>query len=222
MLDSFGFGLASAADGGRLYGFPAAVPCLLLEYAELGSIWQQLQPSPGVRQPMTANQAFKVVGAVLSAIIACHTAGYIHRDIKPQNVVIVAAGPAKIPVHKLCDFGIAVELPNGRTSHDNDDSVGTLQLNPPESKWMLESDTWGIGLLLFTCRTASLPPELPKGERGRMYEVLRADPAYSHLLPIEWDLLRVCLQPDAGHRPYACTLGKRTNYFRVKPEPDKP
>jgi len=217
VVDSWGYGRAAAAgQDSSLYGFPGPVPCVLLEYLDKGSVWQQLEPQPGVQQPMPANQAHAVLTDVARALSACHNCGYIHRDVKPRNVLVEQSPDSQRLAYKLCDFGIALEQPRGGMPCPNDDTNGTLRLLPPEPKWMVEADTWGLGLLLLTCRTAKLPPELPRHRRAKLLKDLKQHPDFTHLLPIEWELLRLCLEPDGGKRPYLTELFGRATYFKKK------
>lgn len=68
---------------------------------------------------------------------------------------------------------------------------------------------------------AQLPPELPRRKRERLLKELKQHPDFRHLLDIEWELLRLCLESDAGKRPYVNELFGRTTYFDHEPQPGK-
>jgi serine/threonine-protein kinase len=62
------------------------------------------------RDPLPVSEALAVLGEVALGVSAAHAAGVIHRDIKPQNVIVgatPAAGAAGARVVKVIDFGLA-------------------------------------------------------------------------------------------------------------------
>jgi len=71
-------------DGERLF--------LVMEYARGGTIAGWLAR----HGPMPARRAVEVVVAILPALQAAHDAGVIHRDLKPQNLLLTARGEVKM------------------------------------------------------------------------------------------------------------------------------
>jgi hypothetical protein len=62
------------------------------------------------RDPLPVSEALDVLGEIALGVSAAHAAGVIHRDIKPQNVIVgasPAAGEARSRVVKVIDFGLA-------------------------------------------------------------------------------------------------------------------
>jgi serine/threonine-protein kinase len=62
------------------------------------------------RDPLPIVEALEVLGEIALGVSAAHAAGVIHRDIKPQNVIVgasPAAGEARSRVVKVIDFGLA-------------------------------------------------------------------------------------------------------------------
>ena len=72
-------------------------PCLIMEFAPNGSLFDRLQLGP-----LSAPELVLVGQHVCDALSASHAVGIIHRDIKPHNLLISAFGQVKV-----CDFGIA-------------------------------------------------------------------------------------------------------------------
>src|SRR5262249_54066852 len=104
------------------------------------------------------------------AIAAVHDAGFVHRDVKPSNVLVIAKNQyenlagARI---KLLDFGI-VTGPRfdeaQKLTHDNA-LLGTLEYMPPEriagrpDTHAVAGDVYGLGATLFECLTGRVPYE---------------------------------------------------------------
>ena len=76
------------------------VPFLAMEYAAGPSLHEVMAGTPWSRE-----LAHAAIGQIAQAIDAIHTAGVIHRDLKPDNIVLVAGRRGR--VLKLVDFGLA-------------------------------------------------------------------------------------------------------------------
>ena len=74
-----------------------------LELCPGGDLYWQLQRSEG--KVMSEEKAVFYISELLSVIQDCHECGVIHRDVKPENVLLDATGHVK-----LCDFGSALDL----------------------------------------------------------------------------------------------------------------
>lgn len=92
---------------------------------------------------------------ILSALSHAHSKGIIHRDIKPQNVIINQEGNAKI-----ADFGIA-KLPGNETISLSDKAIGTVNyINPEQACGKAidaRSDLYSLGAMLYEMVTGKLP-----------------------------------------------------------------
>ncbi|MEU4719968.1 protein kinase [Nonomuraea dietziae] len=109
------------------------------------------------RGPMPVGEAARVGGAVLAALRAAHAAGVLHRDVKPENVLLAEDGRVV-----LTDFGIAaMEAEAGLTATGN--LVGTPAYMPPERLNGLPatpaSDLWSLGATLHTAVEGRAPYE---------------------------------------------------------------
>ncbi|MCX7936012.1 MAG: serine/threonine protein kinase, partial [Planctomycetota bacterium] len=73
---------------------------LILEYVDGGTVRDLLK-----RGPLPVNEALRIISEIASALAAAHEHGVVHRDIKPDNIMLTAKGQAK-----LADLGLAKEV----------------------------------------------------------------------------------------------------------------
>lgn len=92
---------------------------------------------------------------LLRALIHAHSRGIVHRDIKPQNIMLLKNG-----VIKVADFGIA-KLPNTDTVSMTEQAIGTVYYISPEQASGLpidaRSDIYSTGVLLYEMAAGKLP-----------------------------------------------------------------
>ncbi len=109
--------------------------------------------------PLPRRRAANIALQILAGLAAIHEAGIIHRDIKPQNVLI---GPDDIA--RVTDFGIAhVTVEAGLTTAGT--TFGTATYMAPEQAeagpLVQATDLYSVGIVLYEMLTARLPFEAP-------------------------------------------------------------
>ena len=94
---------------------------------------------------------------VLQALSHAHSKGIIHRDIKPQNIMLLSNGTIKVT-----DFGIA-HFANGETRTMTDKVIGSVHYIAPEqakgSTVDEKADIYSIGVMMYEMLTGKLPFE---------------------------------------------------------------
>jgi len=107
------------------------------------------------RGPLGVAEAARLASQVAEALHAAHRCGIVHRDIKPQNVLIDEAGNAKV-----ADFGIALAASRTSTSGTNL-LFGTPSYMSPEQamgeRVGPESDLYSLGVVLYEMLTGTVP-----------------------------------------------------------------
>ena len=100
-------------------------------------------------------EASAFIVQILQALDHAHKRLVIHRDIKPQNIMIMEGGFIKV-----ADFGIA-KLPNAETVTMIDHAVGTIYYISPEQargkKIDPRSDLYSLGVMFYEMLTGELP-----------------------------------------------------------------
>jgi serine/threonine protein kinase len=114
--------------------------------------------------PMPPGRAASIVGQVAAALDAAHADGLVHRDVKPENVLITAGDFAY-----LVDFGIAhVGADSGLTTAGA--AIGSCAYMAPErftgGAVGPQSDVYSLACLLYECLTGQ--PPFPAPELGQV------------------------------------------------------
>ncbi len=107
--------------------------------------------------PMSPAKALAMIEPVLSALAAAHDAGILHRDVKPENVLLADDGRVKV-----ADFGLARAI-NSETQHTATGGVliGTVSYLSPElvvdGKADARADVYAAGVLIYELLTGHKP-----------------------------------------------------------------
>jgi diguanylate cyclase (GGDEF)-like protein len=107
-----------------------------------------------VAGPLSMERLVGLATDVASALDAAHGVAVVHRDVKPDNILVTAEGAAF-----LVDFGFAARV----SGPDADHAVGTLRYSAPEQSGMLQrvvdgrSDLYALGVVMYECATG-VPP----------------------------------------------------------------
>lgn len=89
-----------------------------------------------------------LAGDVFRALAHCHGRGWIHRDVKPGNLLLstTSSSSSSSCCWQMCDFGLAREVGNhnNNTNNDDDTALGTLWYRPPEVLLGATSDHFSV------------------------------------------------------------------------------
>jgi diguanylate cyclase (GGDEF)-like protein len=112
------------------------------------------------RGPIRERVALQIGADIAGALRAAHEYDLVHRDVKPDNIIVTPQGAAR-----LVDFGLAVRASDadGRLAAPVEAVAGTLTYCAPEQAGMLNrpvdarSDLYALGAVLFECVTGAPP-----------------------------------------------------------------
>lgn len=140
----------------RAYGVGTynGLPYLVMEYVE-GQTLKNLIEKNGA---LPVRTAIGIACQILDALSAAHAHGIIHRDVKPQNVIVTDKGRVK-----LADFGIAREAKASTVTFSGQKVLGSVHyISPEQAKGSIaheESDLYSVGVCLYEMLTGTVPFE---------------------------------------------------------------
>ena len=124
---------------------------IVMEYIEGKQLKQLLKK----RGKLTLTEVVDIMLQVTDGMSAAHDSYIIHRDIKPQNIMILENG-----LIKITDFGIAMALNSTQLTQTNS-VMGSVHYLPPEQASgkgaTIQSDIYSMGILMYELLTGELP-----------------------------------------------------------------
>ncbi|XP_050232925.1 mitogen-activated protein kinase kinase kinase 20-like [Mercurialis annua] len=126
---------------------------LLLEYASGGTLSSHIERSYSCGSGLPESDVKRFTKCILEGIYEIHRHGYVHCDLKPENVLLVSTDESGVFVPKIADFGLAKKV-------DDPDFVGgTLMYMAPETTTDniqdCGCDIWALGCIVYEMLTGS-------------------------------------------------------------------
>jgi serine/threonine-protein kinase len=174
-------------DAGDLGGRPY----FTMEYVEGGTLAHHLEGKP---QP--PDRAAELMTALASAVQFAHQSGFIHRDLKPGNVLLASDGAPKIS-----DFGLARRLEGVAELTQSGAAIGTPSYMSPEQalgnarKLGPSADIYALGAVLYELLTGR-PPFHGETAAATVQQVVSQEPVPPSRLnyKVPRDLETICLK----------------------------
>ena len=124
---------------------------IVMEYIDGKTLKQLLKK----RETLTLTEVIDIMTQLTDGIAHAHESYIIHRDIKPQNIMIEDNG-----LIKITDFGIAMAL-NATQLTQTNSVMGSVHYLPPEQASgkgaTIKSDIYSLGILMYELLTGSVP-----------------------------------------------------------------
>ena len=127
-------------------------PYIVMEYVD----GRTLRDLINREAPLPPLRALELIEPVLAALASAHDAGLVHRDVKPENVLISDRGQLKV-----ADFGLAKAISSQTSTATQGLLIGTVSYLPPElvlsGRADARSDVYSAGVVLFELLTGCKP-----------------------------------------------------------------
>ncbi|MDT0447901.1 serine/threonine-protein kinase [Streptomyces hesseae] len=181
---------------------------------------------------VTEAEAGRIVAGICEGLAHLHATGWVHGDLKPENVLLMADGSVR-----LSDFGLATELTGDQGTHGYAPPMGTFDYLPPE-RWKAplgeqgvrvrpSADIWALGVIVhqvFASGASPFPGATPVSRAASTQEYAegRAPLRMDNAVPPFWRALAAdCLAPTHSARA-AHTAGSLLARITARQEPAGP
>lgn len=146
-----------------------------MEYVSGGDLADRIS----MEEKMPIKEVSRMIGQMAAGLQAIHSTGIVHRDMKPENILLTAQGDVKIT-----DFGIA-RMNTGPRLTEHGGVVGTIDYVSPEylEKGQVDhrSDIYALGVMAYEMITGETPFK-GKSVIETMTMRLKTDPTPPHIL----------------------------------------
>ncbi|MGW1074040.1 serine/threonine-protein kinase [Streptomyces sp. NPDC002537] len=160
---------------------------------------------------VTEAEGARLITGICEGLAHLHRSGWVHGDLKPDNVLLMADGSVK-----LSDFGLATELAGDHATHGYAPPMGTLDYLPPE-RWKAplgergvrvrtSADIWALGIMIHEVFASGAPPfpgatPVSRSAAAQEYADGRAPLRLADAVPPFWRALAAdCLAPTHDAR----------------------
>ena len=139
--------IVSVLDVGTDHG----LPYMVMEYVDGPDLKEYIREN----SPLDLREVIRIMDQILSAVALAHKHNVIHRDLKPQNILMDKRGNIKI-----ADFGIAVALNQSSITQTNSVMGSVHYMSPEQTRGGLvtkQSDIYSLGIILYELITGTVP-----------------------------------------------------------------
>ena len=139
--------IVSVLDVGTDHG----LPYMVMEYVDGPDLKEYIRQNA----PLDLHEVIRIMDQILSAVALAHKHNVIHRDLKPQNILMDKRGNIKI-----ADFGIAVALNQSSVTQTNSVMGSVHYMSPEQTRGGLvtkQSDIYSLGIILYELITGTVP-----------------------------------------------------------------
>jgi serine/threonine protein kinase len=185
-----------------------------MEYMPLGDLEQNVQEIEKSlthsRSPLSEGEIQEITRQILEGLKIMHTEGFAHRDLKPQNVLVVQKHPQWWV--KLGDFGLSKKQTDGTAYRTR---AGTQEYMAPElfyyvqeidtetSEYTNAIDLWSLGCIVYRVVTGEVPFPSMLSLRNYCIDQAKAPLNMPPQMEEAAKFVQGLLMPDPANRPVA-------------------
>lgn len=176
------------------FGVEGQTPYLAMPYCAAGSL--RGRPPRGDRLPLSTIVAY--TKQIAEALQYAHDHGAIHRDVKPDNVLVRSDGTLA-----LADFGIAIIFDAGKTHQTVEGFIGSPEYAAPEqflNKPGPASDQYALGTMVYEWLSGDVPFHASSWTAMGMRKNQEAPPRLAGIPPLVEQVVLTALEKDPGAR----------------------
>ena len=159
-------------------GMVGGISYIAMEYVDGQTLKEQISENGKMEQ----GEAVRCALQILAALSHAHQRGIVHRDMKPQNVMVSRAGAIK-----LTDFGIA-GMADTKTLTSDGNVMGSVHYFSPEQakgmKATAASDLYSVGVMLYEMLTGHVPFEGETAVSVAMMHLMEAPKPIEEEVPL--------------------------------------
>jgi eukaryotic-like serine/threonine-protein kinase len=186
------------------YGESGSMPYLVMEYVDGDSLGQKIEREGRLPE----QEAIRLIAQVAQGLHRAHKQGLIHRDVKPDNILMTSDGQAK-----LADLGLVKEVDADLNLTKTGRGLGTPHFMAPEQfrnakNADVRCDIYSLGATLYMMVTGELPFKSTGPLDAWMKKI------HNELVPprklvtslserLDWAIRRA-MHPDPDQRPVTC------------------
>ncbi|MBX9583133.1 MAG: serine/threonine protein kinase, partial [Gemmataceae bacterium] len=180
------------------------LPFLVMEFVDGESLGQRVERTGALPEA----EAVRLIAQVCDGLHRAHKRGLVHRDVKPDNVLVTPDGVAK-----LTDLGLVKEVDNDLNLTKTGRGLGTPHYMAPEqfrnAKGVdVRGDVYSLGATLYALVTGHVPFGNTNPLDCWMKKVRNDFPPPKELAPelsdrVDWAIRRA-MSADPDHRPASC------------------
>lgn len=179
-------------------------PFLVMEYVDGDSLGQRVERNG----PIPEGEAVRLIAQICDGLQRAHKQGLVHRDVKPDNILVTREGVAK-----LTDMGLVKEVDGDLNLTKTGRGLGTPHYMAPEqfrnAKGVdARGDIYSLGATLYAIVTGTVPFENANPLDCWMKKIRNEFPAPKELNPkvsdrVDWAIRRA-MSAEASQRPASC------------------
>lgn len=165
---------------------------IVSEYAKDGSLHDRLK----IEGKLPVKKAIEMTIGILNGLEHLHSKRIIHRDIKPQNILL----QGEIP--RLADFGISRTMQTGNLHSTQ--IIGTPSYMSPEAfegRRDAQTDIWSVGVVLYQLLSGTLPFS-QENPSERMFAIMNREfpPLADEIPPLLKNIIKKALEKSPQNR----------------------